>query len=118
MDKGSTTLGGLAISSFSALSVLPVGSKGCRLLRGRGEVLVGEVEGCVMLTSVFSADDSKSDASRSSWVDGGGLRDGGRGDGVRGPLGRSEDCRERGRGRRDEPSGVEAFVGVMDSGRV
>lgn len=145
IDNGSTTLAGLTLpfffsststlassssfssassssfcmsASFSELLALPIGSNGWRLLRGRGDNLVGddEVDRCAL-----SDVDSNSDGTRFSWAECAGLWGGGRGDGVRGPLGRSDEWRESERACRTEEVSdvdVEAFVGVTEPGRV
>jgi hypothetical protein len=122
IDRGSIVLGAVdaaVATTLGVVSVLPVGWKGCRLLRGMAVGMPWYREGI---------DDGRggltnASCARSSSMDGrsivglvGGLFDGGRGDGLLGPRGRrSCECSEVDREARVGES--VALVGVFDSGR-
>lgn len=120
IDSGSTLPGALGASfnvGLGVTSLLPVGSNGWRLLRGRGDRL-GVTGGCVMFTNVVSSVRSASTGGPSFTADMFGLLRGGKGEGVRGPIGRrSDECRDSDRGLRGDRSGLHTRLGVIESGR-
>ena len=95
MDKGSTGLGIplLGGKAFGVASVFPVGSNGCRLLRGieLAEFLRVGVTGIFVMSVIAESNASSRSTGRNarSAVIVGVL--GGRGDGLRGPVGRRSD---------------------------
>lgn len=102
-----------ATEGFGVASVLPVGKNGCRLLRGSPEGRVtwgGRRMGCSSRVT------SPSIEQISMGREGGGDLNGGRGDGLRGPIGRRswECCDIEREGRIGDSI---ALVGVHDSGR-
>jgi hypothetical protein len=115
MNNGSTLLIGFGIplgasAPLGVASVFPVGSNGCRLLRGNGDIARTGVKcGRETFTRVVSNARSRSVTGRGVAVDDRGLR--GKGDGLRGPIGRlSDECCEV-----DRPFlGGESGVGVVD----
>jgi hypothetical protein len=97
-------------------SMFPVGSNGCRLLRGRGEIGFGGVTGAEFRSSKV---DSSAESMVSKSGSGLALALGGRGEGLRGPRGRlPEAIRDVEREARSSISvsdtGKNRFVGVIE----